>query len=123
MRNLYILDHPGHLLHFDETIRALADRGHELTVSFGRPHKWRGVVGAATAADGRIEVEERPAARRSDGFAAVAGQIRAGLDIVHYLQPGLAGARWPRERVSLSRAAPGVLRRVARADTTLSPAG
>lgn len=93
-RILMLLDHPGLLMHFDEVVGELRRRGHDVRLLFGRPRRFEE---ALEAVDG-IRSEPAPALRRSDGYAAVARRLRAALDLLPYLEPGLADASAARRK-------------------------
>ena len=96
-RLLVVLDHPGALLHFDETIRELAVRGHELYLAFLRPSKYAEALDVLGDAADRITLSLDPPIRR-DRFSAAAAWTRSLTDYVHYLDPALAEARYSRRK-------------------------
>jgi hypothetical protein len=106
---LFALDHPGFLLHFDETIRGLAARGNRVHVAFARPDKWPdGLEGLAHAE--HVVVEDAAPGRTRAARAARA--LRRLSDYVHYLDPALAGAVYARRKWRGLAPVAGPLRRV-----------
>lgn len=95
-RLLLVLDHPGLLIHFDETVRGLADRGNRVTLAFGRLDKFPGGLEALGDHPRIVVVGKVPA--RADRYRSLARGLRALADYVHYLDPGLAGARYSRAK-------------------------
>ncbi len=93
---LFALDHPGFLLHFDETIGSLAARGHTVHVAFARPEKWPHGLEAIDRDDPRIVVHEGIPRRVS--HPRIARGVRRLADYVHYLDPSLAGAAFARAK-------------------------
>lgn len=96
-RLLVVLDHPGALLHFDETVRELVSRDHKLHLAFLRPGKYADALGVLGEAADRITLHLEPPVRR-DRHSAVAAWVRAITDYVHYLDPAMAGARYSRNK-------------------------
>ncbi|MEJ7891566.1 MAG: hypothetical protein WKF94_02865 [Solirubrobacteraceae bacterium] len=102
-RILFVLDQPGLLMHFDETVRALASRGHDVQLAFGRD-KWPEGLGALEGFEGpgRILIQEGLPVRR-DVYTRYAERLRALTDYVHYLQPQLYEAHWSRGKKRTGR--------------------
>jgi hypothetical protein len=116
---LFALDHPGFLLHFDETIGALAAAGHTVHVAFARPEKWPHGLEAIDRADPRIVVhDELP---RRTAVPRVARGVRRLADYVHYLHPSLEGAVFARAKWRGLARLPGPLRLLARRETLPGP--
>ncbi|MEJ7892762.1 MAG: hypothetical protein WKF94_08975 [Solirubrobacteraceae bacterium] len=97
-RILFVLDQPGLVLHFDETVRALAARGHDVHLAFGR-EKWSESLGAldVSGLQGRVTIDRQVPLRR-DAYTRYARRLRALTDYVHYLQPQLYEAGWARAK-------------------------
>src|SRR5262249_44920169 len=96
-RILMVLDHPGLLIHFDQTIAALLARGHTVVLAFARMHKFPAGLAAIDRSNPRLVVHDR-IPDRVDWYAQLAGRLRAIADYVHYLDPRLAGARYSRAK-------------------------
>lgn len=110
LRILFVLDHPGILMHFDRAVEELAARGHSVQLAFGRPNKFPVALGALDTSSGRIIVRERALPQRADAYASLARRLRATLDLLHYLNPAMAGATYAREKWARNRDLPLVLR-------------
>lgn len=93
---LFVLDHPGFLLHFDQTIGELAARGHTVHVAFARPEKWPHGLEAIDRASPRIVVHDGLPGRVT--AARTARGLRRLADYVHYLDPALADATFARAK-------------------------
>ena len=116
---LFVLDHPGFLLHFDETIGELAARGHTVHVAFARSEKWPHGLEAIDRAGSRIVVHEEIPSRVSR--ARVARGVRRLADYVHYLDPSLEGAVYSREKWRALARFPGPLAVLRRRETLPRP--
>lgn len=115
---LFVLDHPGFLLHFDETIRALASRGSRVHVAFARAEKWPD--GLETIRDHeRVVVHDAIPARRA--YARLARGVRRLADYVHYLDPSLREAVYARAKWRGLARLPGPLRLLARRESLPGP--
>lgn len=110
-RFLFVLDHPGYLIHFDSVVRSLLERGHRIHMTFGRDDKYAYARASLDDVTGGLRFEKR-APRRHDAYAAVAEAIRASRDYLHYLQPGMAGARFSRAKWRQAAAVPRSIRRL-----------
>jgi hypothetical protein len=108
-RMLWVLDHPGLLMHFDATLAALTERGHDVRVAFGRPSRH---ATALDALEGAV-AERDPVPRRRGASAPAARQLRAALDALHYLDPGLDGATFARRRWARDLSTPVWMRALA----------
>lgn len=115
-RILFVLDHPGLLIHFDETINELARRGHTAHIAFGRPRRFGWAVEALDLAGGRIVVHSK-VPKRTDRFAPSARRSRGVADYVHYLAPSLAAAVYSRAKWRELASLPLALRPLARRET------
>ena len=114
-RLLIVLDHPGLLIHFDGTVRALLERGHSVNLVFGRPSKWEDSLAVLDLSSDNLRLEKR-VPRRKDLYELVSRKIRAAGDYVHYLDPTMEAAGAAREKW---RAVPHVPARIA----ALEPGG
>lgn len=108
MRILFQLASPAYVRIYGSTIRLLAERGHDVAVSYDDPGKRsRG----ATSFDGSgvVGVVEPlpPASRRYEGAVE---RLRATSDYLHYLDPRFADAPYLRRR--LERNLDGTLHRL-----------
>jgi hypothetical protein len=118
-RILIVLDHPGALLHFDETIRRLS-AAHEVHLAFLRPGKYADALVTLGDARERIALYPEPPVRRQR--VAVAAFIRSLTDYVHYLQPPMAGARYSREKwLNLTALPPALRRRLTHVTSVAAP--
>ena len=109
LRILLVLDHPGILVHFDDTVRALAARGHDVHVGFTQPEKHAEVLALLDDVGPGVTVEQRVPQRR-DGFRTVAGLVRALTDYSHYLNPRLRLAGYARRERATRLPVPSRLR-------------
>jgi hypothetical protein len=97
MRVLFVMNTPGFLRYYDETVEALLEHGHEVVLGFTdarlRPE----------ALDLLADRPRRPGIAgqlpaRADGWMAVAAPLRALIDFGRYLDPRFARATWLRDR-------------------------
>lgn len=116
---LFALDHPGFLLHFDETIGRLADRGITVHVGFARPEKWPHGLHSIDRSNPNIVVHEPIPARTT--LPRVARGIRRLADYVHYLDPALADAVYARAKWRALARFPGPLALLRARDTLPRP--
>ncbi len=91
LRILFVMDHAGLLIHFDETVRTLAGEGHRVHLLMGR-EKSGYATGALAGTDGRVVVDDRPAPQRSGAWGPPARALRALTDYLLYLQPAMRPA-------------------------------
>jgi hypothetical protein len=97
MRFLLVLNTPGFLRYYDETIDGLLERGHEVLLGFTDP---------TLRAEALEALEQRPRRpwllggmpARYDGYAALVVRVRTLVDFVRYLDPRFARAQWLRDR-------------------------
>lgn len=115
---LFVLDHPGFLLHFDATIGELAARGNTVHLAFARPEKWPRGVEAVDWDDPRIVVHEAPGRQR---LARTSRGVRRLADYVHYLDPALADATFARAKWRGLARLPGPLAFLGRHETLPRP--
>lgn len=116
---LFVLDHPGFLLHFDATIAVLAARGHTIHVAFSRPDKWPHGLEAIDRSDSQIVVHDRIPGRTAT--PRLARGVRRLADYVHYLDPALADAVYARAKWRRLARFPGPLAALERRDTLARP--
>ena len=83
-RLLFLLDHPGFLLHFDETIAALSRAGNTVELAFARPDKWPHGLEALDESDPRIVRHGRVPPRAT--FPRAARSVRR-LGIARWTTP------------------------------------
>jgi hypothetical protein len=111
MRILFQLASPAYVRIYGSTIGLLAERGHDVVVSYDDPGKRAGR--GATVFDGSSVVGVVPplpqASRRYEGGVE---RLRAASDYLHYLDPRFAEAPYLRRR--LERNLDGTLRRLTR---------
>jgi len=96
-----VLNTPGFLRYYDETIDLLLERGHEVLLGF---------TDARMRAEALANLDERPrrptllgqVPRRDDRYAPVADEVRALVDFARYLHPRFAPARFLRDRRRLA---------------------
>lgn len=96
-----VLNTPGFLRYYDETIDLLLERGHEVLLGF---------TNAQIRADALANLDERPrrptvlgqVPRRQDRYVQVAGEVRVLIDFARYLHPRFARARFLRDRRRLA---------------------
>jgi hypothetical protein len=98
MRVLVQFPFPGYLRIYGSTVRLLADRGHEVLLSYDRRDKGRDPSASVVEAHERIElVPPIPAGTRR--LERQVGQLRAAADYLRYLDPQFADAPYLRERL------------------------
>lgn len=97
LRLMFALSSPEYLRYYDSTMRALADRGHEVSVAVNwlRERKHARLEGID---DDRIRVVG-VIPKRMDLWTPMARAVRGTFDFVRYLQPRLAGAPALRARM------------------------
>ena len=98
MRILFAMSSPEYLRFYDDTIRELAARGHEVALAAsvvreGKPVRFESMAGATG-----IRIAGLVPSRR-DGWESLAAAVRGTMDFVRYLHPDLAGASALRARV------------------------
>ena len=98
MKILFAMSSPEYLRFYDDTIRELAARGHEVALAAsvvreGKPVRFDSLAGGAG-----IRIAGLVPSRR-DGWGALAAAVRGTMDFVRYLHPDLAGASALRARV------------------------
>jgi hypothetical protein len=98
MRILFQMPFPGYLRMYGSTVRALADRGHQVLVSYDKPAKRRDPAAAAVEAHERIELV-RPIPGASRRFERAIGQMRLAMDYLRYLDRRFADSQYLRRRL------------------------
>jgi hypothetical protein len=98
MKILFAMSSPEYLRFYDDTIRELAARGHEVALAAtvvrqGKPVRFESIAGAPGI---RIAGLVPP---RGDRWVTLAAAVRGTMDFVRYLHPDLAGASALRARV------------------------
>jgi hypothetical protein len=97
VRFLLVLNTPGFLRYYDETIDGLLERGHDVLLGFTDPTL------RAEALDALDQRPRRPdmlggMPARTDRYARLTVRIRTLADFVRYLDPRFARAQWLRDR-------------------------
>ena len=111
MRVLVQVPFPGYLRIYGSTVRMLADRGHEVLLSYDRGDKGRDPSASAVEEHERIDlVPPLPAGARR--LERQVGDLRAAVDYLRYLDPRFAEAPYLRRR--LENGLNGSLRRLTR---------
>jgi len=105
LRILFVLDHAGMLIHFDETVRALAAAGHRVHLFMGR-EKITYATGALEGTAGRVVIDDRRPPQRTGAWAPPARTLRAFLDYLLYLQPAMRPATAARAHTANNPALP-----------------
>ena len=118
MKILFGLSSPEYLRYYDTTIRALADRGHDVIVAVhavrkGKPVQLEPVEHPRIALGGIVPL-------RGDRWTGLARAVRGTLDFVRYLHPRLAGAPALRARMK-EQALPSVLQWIDRITSLPAP--
>jgi hypothetical protein len=89
---------PGYLRNYGSTIRRLAERGHDVLLSYDSPDKRRDDSAAGVEGHERVQlVAALPKARRR--FARAVGNLRLAIDYVRYLDRRFAGSPYLRRRL------------------------
>jgi hypothetical protein len=98
MRILFQMPFPGYLRMYGSIVRALAERGHEVVVTYDKPGKRRDP--AADQVEDHRNIEVVPplpsAARRAERSIA---RLRVTIDYLRYLDPRYARAAYLRRRL------------------------
>lgn len=97
MRFLLVLNTPGFLRYYDETIDGLLERGHEVLLGFTDPTLRAEALEALEQRSRRPDLLGGMPARE-DGYAPLAVRVRTLVDFVRYLDPRFARAQWLRDR-------------------------
>jgi hypothetical protein len=97
MRILFTMAYPGYLRYFDATIRALAERGHDVELYFDRPQKQEEGLAATAAMPPNVHVRGDLPDREPQGRVDVR-QLRRVTNFVRYLDPRFANAHYLRDR-------------------------
>jgi hypothetical protein len=121
VRILVVLNTPGFLRYYDETIDALLERGHEVVLGFTDPHLR---PEALDALECRARVPEviGGVPSRDDRYAEAATRLRTLADFLRYLDPRFARAQWLRDRRRVKvLESPLLARFVGRRDTLPAP--
>ncbi len=93
MRILLCLHTPRFARYYEDVIRDLQARGHELTIALGRADLGADVLATL---DLDVPVVQRP--KRGDGYGYAALGVRTGIDYARYLDPRFADAAFLRGR-------------------------
>jgi len=119
---LFVMNTPGFLRYYDETLDLLLERGHEVVLGF---------TNAALRADALKILEDRPRGlrligqvpSRSDDLAGLSARLRNLVDFVRYLDPRYVEATFLRDRRRMKLLhAGGVSAWLARRDSLPRPA-
>src|SRR4051794_8817522 len=103
MRLLFLQTHAGLFRNFESTLTLLAERGHEVHVSFDSERYPSDAFAALCARYPNLTWGLTPAPA-ADRWAALARQVRAASDYVRYLDPRYHGA--PKLRARARRQVP-----------------
>jgi hypothetical protein len=122
MKVLFVMNTPGFLRYYDETVDALLEHGHEVVLGFTDA---RLRADALQTLEGRARqprlAGQMPA--RSDRWMRVATPVRELVDFVRYLDPRFARAQWLRDRRRLKLLdSPLLARHFGERDTLPAPA-
>jgi hypothetical protein len=98
MKILFAMSSPEYLRFYDDTIRELAARGHEVALAAGVVREGKPVRFESMAGVSGIRVAGLVPSR-GDEWSALAAAVRGTMDFVRYLHPDLAGASALRARV------------------------
>src|SRR5262245_28745074 len=98
MKILFAMSSPEYLRFYDDTIRELAARGHEVALAAsvvreGKPVRFESIAGAPGVRIAGLVPS------RGDAWAPLAAAVRGKMGFVRYLHPDLAGASALRARV------------------------
>jgi hypothetical protein len=110
MRILFAMSSPEYLRFYDETVRELARRGHDVRLAASMVREGKPVRVDVIDGDPRITVAGL-VPPRADRWRALATAVRGTMDFVRYLHPDLAGAALLRARVK-RQALPAGLQRL-----------
>jgi hypothetical protein len=89
---------PGYLRNYGSTIRLLAERGHDVLLSYDSPDKRRDESAAGVEAHERVQlVDPLPKARRR--LSRAVANLRLTIDYVRYLDRRFAGSPYLRRRL------------------------
>jgi hypothetical protein len=109
LRLVFVMDSRNQVLHFEPTLRLLAERGDAVHVAFERQQPTEGEVSTELLARyERFTMGSAGADRSAD--PPLAHKVRASIDYLFYLGPWFA--RSPGLRARMRRSAPRVLRRL-----------
>jgi hypothetical protein len=103
LRVLFVVEHLGLLIHFDDTVRGLLGRGHSVILALSRPQKsgrelkFNYAVEALSTGEFRLTLVKK-IPHRSDWYTRISLRVRSAADYLHYLHPDLAGARYSRAK-------------------------
>lgn len=114
LRILFVLDHPGMLQHFDNTVSELLRHGHTVQLAFGRADKITEGMKTVDRSHPHLTVCESPAPIRTGRYATVAEILRAAADYIHYLHPSMVRAEYSRAKWRKAPLVPSRLRNLRR---------
>jgi hypothetical protein len=98
MKILFAMSSPEYLRFYDDTVRELARRGHEVLLAASLVRQGKPVRFDVIDGEPRIAVAGL-VPPRADRWTALAAAVRGTMDFVRYLDPDLAGATLLRARV------------------------
>ena len=96
IRVLFVMDNPGFLRYFDETVVHLLRRGHQVSLAFNTPHYRADALVTLPSEAGLSVIGQAPP--RRDRFAVVARRVRLAMDYARYLEPRFARAQFYRNK-------------------------
>jgi SAM-dependent methyltransferase len=98
MRVLFVMPNPGYLRIYGSTVRLMAERGHEVLLSYDSPEKLQSEVGAAIEGlDGVSVVDASP--WRTGKWEPFVWGLRLGGDYARYMAPQFSDAESLRRRM------------------------
>jgi hypothetical protein len=98
MRILFAMSSPEYLRFYDDTVRELARRGHDVRLAASMVREGKPVRFEVIEGDPHVTVAGL-VPPRADRWAALATAVRGTMDFIRYLHPDLAGATLLRARV------------------------
>lgn len=107
MKVLFVVASPEYLRYYDTTMKALAARGHQVSVGVTYLRERKHARLDVLLDDARIEILGQ-VAPRADMWGAFARAVRGSWDFIRYLHPTLAGATALRQRMK-RKSAPAVI--------------
>lgn len=101
MKVLFCMQYPGYLRYYDTVVHGLAERGHQVELSWEAPKKQSEGRAALEGASELIH-EQPQILRREDTWQPVVRHVRRVTDFVRYLDPAFRDAGYLRDRTGLA---------------------
>jgi hypothetical protein len=99
MKFLFVMSHPGYVRNNEPTLRALAERGHSITLGFNKALRDESDRLAEELVAAHPTMNYRAMPNRRDAWAPVAALVRGCMDYLRYFDPDYDNADALRKRI------------------------